>query len=235
MLFRSPPTTSARDLLTKSAAPAMRRRQSGDARMLASSRGSGKRNKRPGSGALGKLVSSGGSDTDAVEKMRAQLLKRFAPKTSLDRFKEREMVDDWDADYLPSKTGSRTLDRSEKMMRASSGTLPRRPHTVRHNRRKAPLRPETDSPDAMPRTRLASAHFKAGSKADWAEFGLGVAKLAAKTPVKPRSPLEQQTPPRHALLRSATPVGRRSSAAAAMADDTDTSEENWDDEFVSGV
>jgi serine/threonine protein kinase len=63
--------------------------------------------------------------------MRKALMQRFAPKTSLDRFKERNMRDEWDNDYLPpnnsdEEDGSGEVMPDVSMRRSSSGTLQRR-------------------------------------------------------------------------------------------------------------
>lgn len=63
--------------------------------------------------------------------LRKALMQRFAPKTSLDRFKERNMRDEWDNDYLPPNNSDEENDDDLPdlaIRRSSSGALQRRAH-----------------------------------------------------------------------------------------------------------
>jgi serine/threonine protein kinase len=71
--------------------------------------------------------------------LRKALMQRFAPKTSLDRFKERNMRDEWDNDYLPPNNSDEEDDDNMpdvSMRRSSSGALQRRSHV---RKRSVPL------------------------------------------------------------------------------------------------
>lgn len=162
---------------------------------------------------------------DARAGLRKSLMQRFAPKTSLDRFKERNMRDEWDNDYLPPNnsdeedaSGDAMPDVS--MRRSSSGTLQRRSHVRKRVHmastvtadlggvKIAALRTASDENENAVRRELKGSGDSVAAKR------AALAKSAHSTPAGVKAP-----------------VHRVSSGGGELDDD----DEDWDVEFATAT